>query len=257
MKTANTSPGAWARALFFVSLLFAACKKDDDVPPPPPQYTMEELYAHSITDAMVADSSERIDTLWSITPNNSSLQWKTINGKNYVLMATFMRFPSSYPAGDSITNTWGESWVFAPAQMRRRLASSFKTDSDTIMRLSQLLGLPPVNSRSNTHIAEIWVPAEQLYRPAGNPAINTTTTGAMLVSGVSATYSTWFDNNIIYSYYRPLQSNTDYYYPWTRLGYTYDWNPEGKEVGLSEFVLQTNSGIWVEWVGTASDFFRK
>ena len=73
MKTANTSPGSLARALLLVSLFFAACKKDDDVPPPP-QPSVEELYAHSITDAMVADSSERIDTLWKITPDNTSLQ---------------------------------------------------------------------------------------------------------------------------------------------------------------------------------------
>jgi hypothetical protein len=256
MKTANAYPGFLVRTVLFVSLLFAACKKDDDDVQPPPQYSMEELYAHSITDAMIADSSERVDTLWAITPDNPSLQWKTINGKNYVLMATFMRFPGSYPAGDSITNTWGESWLFSPTQMKRRLQASFKADSDTIMRISQLLGLPPVNSRSNTHIAEIWVSAEQLYRPAGNPAINTTTASATLVSSVSADFITWFENYIIYAYYRPLQSATDYYYPWTRLGYTYDWAPESKEVGLSEFVLRPSSGIWVERVSTASDFFR-
>jgi hypothetical protein len=255
MKTKYTYAGRLARTIILASVLFTACKKDDDVKPPP-QYSMEELYAHSITDAMVADSSERIDTLWPIRPDNPSLQWKNINGKSYVLMATFMRFPASYPEGDSITNTWGESWVFIPEQMKRRLLPSFKPDSDTILRISQLLGLHPVNSKSNTHIAQMWVSAEQLFRPAGNPAINTTTTGAVLINGVSAGYSTWFDNNIIYSYYRPLQSATDYYAPWTRLGYTYDWNPDAKEVGLSEYVLQANSGIWVESVSTASDFFR-
>jgi len=222
MKTRYTTAGSIARMILIASLVFSACKKDNDVKPPP-QYSLDELYAHSITDAMVADSSERIDTLWAISPENNNLQWKTINGKQYVLMATFMRFPNSYPAGDSITNTWGESWVFAPAQMKRRLLPSFKPGSDTILRISQLLGLPPVNSSSNTHIAEIWVEASRLYRPAGDPAINTTTTGAVLVEGVSPSYTTWFDNNIIYSYYRPLQSSTDYYYPWTRLGYTYDW----------------------------------
>lgn len=255
MKTDYAYRWPLARIILFASLLFAACKKDDDVKPTP-QPSMDELYAHSVTDAMIADSSERIDSLWAITAENNGLQWKTINGKQYVLMATFMRFPASYPAGDSITNTWGESWVFAPAQMKRRLIPGFKPDSDTIQRISQLLGLPPKSSRSNTHIAEIWVPADRLYRPAGNPAINTSTTGAVLVEGVSASYATWFDNNIIYSYYRPLQSASDYYYPWTRLGYTYDWAPDGKEVGLSEYVIQASSGIWVERTSTASDFFR-
>lgn len=255
MKTRYAYAGTLARTILIASLLFSACKKDDDVKPPP-QYSLDELYAHSITDAMVADSSERIDTLWPITAENTNLQWKTIHGKQYVLMATFMRFPSSYPAGDSITNTWGESWVFAPSQMKKRLLPGFKPNTDTILRISQLLGLPPVNSKSNTHIAEMWVEAARLYRPAGNPAINTSTTGAVLVSGVTPSYTTWFDNNIIYSYYRPLQSATDYYYPWTRMGYTYDWNPEAKEVGLSEYVLQASSGIWVERVSTASQFFQ-
>src|SRR3954464_2568055 len=99
-------------------LVIAGCKKDDN---PPPVYTMDQLYASSITDAMVADSSEIVDSLLPITASNSALQWKTINGQTYVLMSTFMRFPSSYPEGDSITNTWGESWLFIPAQMKSRL----------------------------------------------------------------------------------------------------------------------------------------
>jgi hypothetical protein len=54
----------------------------------------------------------------------------------------------------------------------------------------------------------------------------------------------------------PLTSATDYYYPWTRLGYTYDWAPDAKEVGMSEYVLQTGSGIWVEQTTTAAAFFK-
>lgn len=241
---------AFATALFSVG-----CKKDDA--PPQPQPTMEMLYDQSITDAMVADSSEVIDTLWPVKPDNQQLQWKTINGQSYVLAATFMRFPGSYPAGDSISNTWGESWVFIPAQMKGKLGPGLNPSSDTIQRICQLLGLPPRNGRSNTHIAEIWVRPEQLVRPAGNPAINTTSAGAALVGNTTAWYSNWFNGNIIYSYYHTLQSATDYHYPWTRLGYTYDWAPDASsEVGLSEYVLQPSSGIWVEKVQTAGDFFR-
>jgi hypothetical protein len=58
------------------------------------------------------------------------------------LEITFMRYPGSYPAGDSISNTWGESWVFVPTQMKQRLAPGFTAGSDTIMRICQLLGLP-------------------------------------------------------------------------------------------------------------------
>ncbi|SFD26570.1 hypothetical protein SAMN05518672_1011352 [Chitinophaga sp. CF118] len=237
--------------LFLFILTTVGCIKDEE---PIPDYSVDQLYANSIADAMVADSSEIIDTLLPIIPTNSALQWKKIKGQSYVLMATFMRFPSSYPEGDSITTKWGESWLFIPSQMRNRLA--FTASSDTIMRICQLLGLPPVNSSSNTHIAEVWVKAARLRRPAGSPDITTTTASAVLMSGVSASFRNWFNNYIVYAYYHSLQSGTDFHYPWTRFGYTYDWAPDAKEVGLSEYVLQSTSGCWVEKVRTAQEYFK-
>ncbi|SHM59812.1 hypothetical protein SAMN05444266_109136 [Chitinophaga jiangningensis] len=232
----------------------AACSKNDDPVTPAPD--VNALYANSIKDAMTADSSEIIDTLWTITPTNTRLQWKTINGKQYVLMATFMRFPSSYPLGDSITTTWGESFLFAPGQMKAKLAS-MSAGTDTILRICQVLGLPPINPKTNTHIAQMWVQAAQLYRPAGNPDITTTTTGAVLVPAATNDYITWFNNYILFAYFHTLTSATDYHYPWTRLGYTYDWAPGAKEVGMSEFVMKPNSGAWVEKTTTAQDFFKQ
>lgn len=240
--------------LFIAGITITGCKKDDVKPTPAPN--MDELYANSVTDALYASVQEQVDTLWPIKADNPSLQWKTINGQSYVLLATFMRFPGSYPAGDSITNSWGESWLFIPAQMKRRIGGTFKANSDTTMRLCQLLGLPPVNSRSNTHIAEMWVSAQRLFRPAGNPDITKNTASAVLTNDATPTYTGWFNSYIIFAYYRPLQPANDFHYPWTRLGYTYDWAPDAKKVGLSEYVLQANSGIWVEKVSKVADYFK-
>ncbi|MBB6498745.1 hypothetical protein [Pedobacter cryoconitis] len=239
--------------------VFVGCKKDNVAPskPEPPVLSMNQLYQNAILDAMVADSSERIDTLWALTPGNTSLKWKTINGKPYVLLASFMRYPSSYPVGDSITNSWGESWLFIPQQMKARIGASFTATSDTTMRICQLLGLPPANKQSNTHIAEVWVNPERLYRPAGNPAITTTTTGAALINNNPGTYTSWFNSYIVFAYYRTLSTTSDYHYPWTRLGYTYDWAPKTNHVGMSEYVLQSSSGAWVNNVSKVSDYFKK
>lgn len=243
--------------MLLASVAFTSCNKNDDNPVTPPPATMDQLYGQAVQDAMVADSSEITDALWPITADNTDLQWKTINGQSYVLLATFMRFPSSYPEGDSITNVWGESWLFIPKQMKNKIGPSFTPTSDTMTRICQLLGLPPVNSKTNTHIATMWVKAERLYRPAGNPAINTKSATAVLQSSVSSpAYATWFNNYIIYAYYRPLPTATDAHYPWTRMGYTYDWAPGVSRVGLSEYVLQAASGAWVEKVTRAADFFK-
>jgi hypothetical protein len=37
-------------------------------------------------------------------------------------------------------------------------------------------------------------------------------------------------------------------YPWTRLGYTYDWGNPESEVGLSEFVVAAGSMVGIEAV---------
>lgn len=256
-KTINYSPFLLGALLMLGTLL--GCKKDNVSPskPEPPVLSVNQLYQSAILDAMVADDSEIIDTLWALTPENKSLQWKTIKGKPYVLMASFMRFPSSYPVGDSITTVWGESWLFIPQQMKTRIGSSFSPTSDTTMRICQLLGLPPANERSNTHIAEVWVNPERLYRPAGSRVINTKTASAPLSSNSPESFSSWFNNYIVFAYYRTLSATTDYHYPWTRLGYTYDWAPKAKEVGLSEYVFQASSGAWVEKVSKVGNYFKK
>ncbi|MCX2450088.1 hypothetical protein OQX61_02285 [Pedobacter sp. PLR] len=255
-KTINYSPLLLC-ALLMLGML-VGCKKDNDIPsePKPPVLSMNELYQSAILDAMVADSAEIIDTLWALTPENTALKWKTINGKPHVLLASYMRFPSSYPVGESITNSWGESWLFIPQQMKARIGSSFTAASDTTMRICQLLGLPPANERSNTHIAEIWVNPENLYRPAGSRVITTKRAGAVLSNNNPEGFGSWYNNYIVFAYYRTLSTTADFHYPWTRLGYTYDWAPKAKEVGLSEYVLQPNSAALVEKVSKVSNYFK-
>ncbi len=256
-KTINYSPFLLGTLLMLSMLL--GCKKDKITPsePEPPVLSMSDLYKSAILDAMVADNSEIVDTLWALTPENTALQWKTIKGKPHVLMASFMRYPSSYPVGDSITTSWGESWLFIPQQMKARIGSSFTAASDTTMRICQLLGLPPANERSNTHIAEIWVNPENLYRPAGSRVITTKTASPILSSNSPESFTSWYNNYIVFAYYRTLSTAADYHYPWTRLGYTYDWAPKAKEVGLSEYVLQSSSGAWVEKVSKVGNYFKK
>jgi hypothetical protein len=255
MKTTQPAKAFFCAILLIsgIALCLEGCKKDDSLPMP--TKTMKQLYADAIDDAMVSLKSEIIDTLWAINKQNPHLSWKTIHGKEYLLMATFMKYPASYPVGDSVTNTWGVTWLFIPDQMKQRLTPFFREQSDTIERLCQLLGLPPAGKGSDTHIAEVWVPTSRLFRPAGDPSITTTTTPGHLISTTTDDYDTWFNNNIIYSYYAPL-GPSGHHYPWTRLGYTYDWAPGSSHVGLSEYVLDDSSGIWVEEDETAADFFK-
>ena len=43
-------------------------------------------------------------------------------------------------------------------------------------------------------------------------------------------------------------------YPWTRLGYTYDWADNGQEYGLSEFLIRQGAEVEVAFTMTTEEF---
>ena len=54
---------------------------------------------------------------------------------------------------------------------------------------------------------------------------------------VSTNYTTWFQNTMVSRNYG-MTNGVWNAYPWTQLGYTYDWLKTGKNIaGLSEFVV--------------------
>jgi hypothetical protein len=88
-----------------------------------------------------------------------------------------------------------------------------------------------------------------VFRPAGDPEIDDASAGPELTTGVDSAYREWFNASIIYSYY-PKSA------PWTRLGYTYDWNGQYGDQGLSEFIIRKGSEIIVESVTSTSAYLR-
>ena len=46
-------------------------------------------------------------------------------------------------------------------------------------------------------------------------------------------------------------------YPWTALGYTYDWGKQTENVGASEYVIKSGSTVFIESVKTTKDFCQR
>ncbi len=96
---------------------------------------------------------------------------------------------------------------------------------DAKLRIEQLLGI--YNDSPNTTFAELWVRPHDLFRPSRDPDITTGSAGLdwpvplQTPPGFAgaAAYVAWFTNRAatIYTSAPP--------YPWTQLGYTYDWYP--------------------------------
>jgi hypothetical protein len=227
-------------------LLYSGCSKDAVQDPPVVQVSLDKLYQAAVADAIIADSSEICDSLWPISSTNSKLEWKTINNEKYVLVGNFNKYPGSY-SDTSVINSWGLIWVFIPEQFKARLKSSAMQDNDTLMRISQLLGLPPANT--NNYIVELWVKPTDLYRPAADPEIDDKTAGLFLPANADPDYAQWFNQNIYNSYFGQWT-----HYPWTRLGYTYDWADPAREVGVSEYCIKTNSVLFVKKLCLATKY---
>jgi hypothetical protein len=128
-----------------------------------------------------------------------------------------------------------------------------------ILRLEQRLGLPPGSGK--TAFVEILVKdpsiAGNLFRPCVVPSVATTTCPlGPPDASTSQQYKNWFFSQYYSSYAlaRPTQ------YPWTSLGYTFDWGGRGTgmgdtdfvRTGESEFVIPKGGMIQIESVtGTA------
>lgn len=163
-----------------------------------------------------------------------------------------------YPVGN-FTNFLGNSlWVFSPDEFKGFFMDTNRfptpmTETVLIERFDQLLGLP--DTSANRYIADIWVDPATIFRSSRNPLLTNVTESWTfpdpligVPSKTGAEYYTWFTNRLdtIYSAATP--------YPWTSLGYTYDWGTNGHlagetpYIGVSEFVMFKGAGTYQYYV---------
>lgn len=203
------------------------------------------MFSNAVVNAQHPTADKVCRNLTAITPDTADLIWS--NGM--VLMATFTR-THDYPSfiGRAYTNSFGDAWVAPPYEIKRQL--QVYPGTNVLLRLKQLLGMPYYSA--NDMVAEFWVDPKIMFRPSADPEITDheaqvdfSYTNAFVI--VSPSYYAWFTNEVAV--------NT---WPWTRLGYTYDWgNPTGQIVGVSEFVIPRNSVFIVNSLTPAEKYCRR
>lgn len=205
-----------------------------------------QAYAAALQDAKVADPEEIFDGLTAIIPDNATLTWEPAGER--VLVSTWTSWNGyDTQVGQEIPLT-REVWVTAVPQLQG-FCQTYAATAETplTLRLEQLLGLPPNNGK--TRVVEMWVDPADLFRPSPDGEIDDT------VAELELPGPERFASQQDYEFHRDwynLQLSIDDYdnpakgYPWTRLGYTYDWGNPDSEVGLSEFVITAGSTIKIE-----------
>lgn len=203
--------------------------------------TAEELYVQAVEDAKTIEPEELLPLKTTLTRDDPYAQWNERGDR--VLVCTWNDTPEDYPDGTDVTVGEEPVWVFSGAEFAAWYAANSNGVEDWELRLCQLIGLPP--DAGYTHFTTLWADPEELLRPAFDPDVTTNTMAEELTG--EDWYRSWFEDNTAASY------GADGY-PWTRLGYTYDWADNGTEYGLTEFILPTGAEVTVERTVTTQEY---
>jgi hypothetical protein len=141
-----------------------------------------------------------------------------------------------------------EMWVTLAPDLHQFIRSD--SAADKTLRAEQLLGLPPNNGK--TWVYELWVNPIDLFRPSPDPEISDHEAELDFPQSryatISAEHQQWI-NDLKTKSYGPNG------YPWTRLGYTYDWGNPNSEVGLSEFVIRPGATVEFKSATPTDDYW--
>ena len=217
-------------------------------------------YAAALAEARVPTPRKVSKDLQALARSNDDL---ITDRQGRILMVTwtkaeYYRDVEKFSRGKSFALE-GDTW-FSVAPEEQRFCQALGLDGDMlVLRLEQRIGLPPGDGKDA--FLELWVDPADLFRPCPDPEISdheclveipvigggqgrapddppwSCDPEARQVSGkfvtVEASHLEWMCANWRSSYGSddPLDN-----YPWTALGYTYDWGNPDDPRGASEFV---------------------
>lgn len=240
-----------------------------------------QRYNNAVKDAMSIEEDE----LLPLVSLEQGSPMASFDEQGRVLLLTMHSYPDSYVTGSEF-NLRYQCWTFTDKEFISWYKSHKSNVSNWKLRIHQLLGMP--ESRGHNYISAMWVDPKDVIRPAYRTDVYNTQSASSFTQANEKTtgiqtdksskkaidtnevtypyagmnmkmYEQWFDGNIISSYFKQTP------FPWTRLGYSYDWyyaiNQDGNngpnEYGMSEFIIPVNSAVKVEYTLTIDEFISK
>lgn len=203
-------------------------------------------YNQSVKDAKKVEVWEVSKGLSSVTVDNPDLKWKLIDGEKYILVSSWKAETNYYkPQQGSIFYNTGAYpiWVTLAPQLKNICSKQeFSADVGLENRLIQILGLHPDSQYKS--FVEFWVKPRDLFRPCPDAEITDNQCDLFFPRKTKPAHRKWIENQ---------RATNDY--PWTQLGYTYDWNKDaGAHIGLSEFVINQDADVVVAGITETKNY---
>ena len=216
-----------------------------------------EDYMAAVEDAEVATAEEMDPDLAAIISpeENPQIEWLERDGRTFVLVGSAMTEEDSryWESGQADMFLLDDrlSWVTRPYDLTDHLKADVRqTDDHGIeMRVIQMLGLPP--DCGYDHIVLFWAEKDSLFRPTPDPEIHDSEVLLDFRDDVDPRYRAWFEDYCRTAYH------SDTPYPWTRLGYTYDWHSGSPSaIGPAEFIVRPSTRVIVSDILPVPDWYR-
>ena len=234
---------------------------------------LQQMYQAAIDDARIAEASEIDPNLTPVIESNTNITWRGEPGNKKIVLTTWTSWdgydkligkvvnvnslPSSYQEAKNDFSPMGQYqvtrdiWVTVAPELKNFIRNQHISFEKRSLRCEQLIGLPPNGGK--TRFVEFLVDPKDIFRPSPDPEITDTVAELDFPANVSETHKTWINTtkSVIYDSWK---------FPWTRLGYTYDWgNPVPPHIGLSEYIIPQRDAnpVYVEVfsVKLNADFF--
>jgi hypothetical protein len=219
-----------------------------------PEGDLWKLYAEAVAETKTPAPAHLSRSLTALTTFTPELHW---NGQGQVLMTTWTK--ASYwqgaQPGQPFTLSNHDVWLSASPFLQQFCQQLHLPPELLKLRLAQKLGMPP--NSDNGVVVSMWVSPSQIFRPCPDPEVNDgeclvdLTAGTAAPSGcpwqdaidhgqvsanwvtVTAAHLLWMCNNWTQSYTGDPKTS----YPWTALGYTWDWGDPKNHLGESEYIV--------------------
>jgi hypothetical protein len=212
--------------------------------------SLDGIYDAAVVNSAVFRAAHLVSDLWpvpatGVTAMGSFLSCNCPGGGGGGCSSKCSLSPGSQVAPSDI-------WV-SPADQLLEFCQSLPQDltaDQVVLKIQQLQGLPPqVNPDTCTwqilqlDVSNFEVP-EQFFRPCPDP--DPTTTGPCPsdfenpVPAATVDFQAWMAGQAFSAWQIPDG------YPWTHLGYTYNWDPDAPNiVGTSEYVIPQGTTVQV------------
>lgn len=236
----------------------------------PPARDLWAVYDQAVKAAQYPEPSHISRSLAPIVRTNPDLRWN----QDLVLMVTWTRrFHYDGKVGQPYVVAPGvDLWVTAVPYLQRACRGWDLPAGSLSLRLSQALGLPPRPAEGgDDSFVQMWVDPKTFFRPCPDPEITDRECQVSLDGGpvdrtgacpwppgqlsgafvqVSDDHLSWMCKNWKSSYTGDPKTS----YPWTGLGYTYDWGDRLHPQGQSEFVVPPGTTVWIEGIFTPAEY---